>query len=410
MSSFINLLAVDLTLDQASVMRLAEENATELKVAGEGLKASRAKIDLNAYPLIGPKLELNGGYNFDSENEILGFTLRQPLDIWHKYRRAVVKNEHLEMKAKWVSVRSRILNESLQTFYQSLHRQERVVIAKKIVHVYRELHEIAEQQKRAGQSSDLELGVAKMALGRSESQLSRLNANLALAKAKLKNKLNLAAEMNLKLQGDLNWPFMERFDKVYLKEDQHPQLLLLKRRLDRNRAMAQKARSEGWVDLDLGLGFRQEGSQDIVSSALGFSFDWPGRSKDRVEIAESNVRSRQMEVDDLKRQIEVQLQSEIEHFHQLRHSHRSLSQEVIDNSDDNLNMTRMAYQAGTLALGDVLSLQREQFDFQIEEIDLKRDLVLANLRIAELAGWFPFNTTLSENSLADKEIEEVQKR
>jgi hypothetical protein len=63
-----------------------------------------------------------------------------------------------------------------------------------------------------------------------------------------------------------------------------------------------------------------------------------------------------------------------------------------------------------LALGDVLSLQREQFDFQIEEIDLKRDLVLANLRIAELAGWFPFNTTLSENSLADKEIEEVQKR
>jgi hypothetical protein len=57
-----------------------------------------------------------------------------------------------------------------------------------------------------------------------------------------------------------------------------------------------------------------------------------------------------------------------------------------------------------------LSLQREQFDFQIEEIDLKRDLVLANLRIAELAGWFPFNTTLSENSLADKEIEEVQKR
>jgi cobalt-zinc-cadmium efflux system outer membrane protein len=203
---------------------------------------------------------------------------------------------------------------------------------------------------------------------------------------------------------------MERFDKVYLKEDQHPQLLLLKRRLDRNRAMAQKARSEGWVDLDLGLGFRQEGSQDIVSSALGFSFDWPGRSKDRVEIAESNVRSRQMEVDDLKRQIEVQLQSEIEHFHQLRHSHRSLSQEVIDNSDDNLNMTRMAYQAGTLALGDVLSLQREQFDFQIEEIDLKRDLVLANLRIAELAGWFPFNTTLSENSLADKEIEEVQKR
>ena len=345
-----------------------------LNVIREKIKVARARIE--GIALLGnPELETKflGGPHAEQTLEL---TKAFQLGGQRGHRKQMAKT-HLEKVNAALTEASRTLVKLVKvTFYELLLVQEKLKLTQEIVEHNKQMRDIAQTRLEAGDISVTQTNLANIRLQSALREAATLENELRLAQLTLNGLMGTSLETVYIAMGDLD-------EKVSPDLSQNWTLDTLKTQARAHRADLQSLQlnaqlTESELRLakasnipDLGIGAIAERSANENAFGVKFSIPLPlfDRNRDKVNAAKAQQQVDTVEINTHERKIERQV---IAAFISLRTAQETLKFYEGDSLkllNENLILTRTAYELGEAELLEVILMQNEFIKIQFAYLD-----------------------------------------
>lgn len=320
----------------------------------------------------------------------LGFELSQEVEIGGQMgARIRVARSGLEAaRQRLVRERLVVLASVEQAFGAVLAARARTELADADLALTRRLFEFEERRLEAGAGTQLEVNVARSAVGRAMRNVEEAWAELVATRASLATVAGIPAGQLPVVEGEL------------AAATTLPRLPLLVERLLETRADLAALRSEvvqreNTVTLarrdvvpNLGLGAfsRSEEGDDIVGGAVSIAIPVFNRNQGEIAVARAEVELAESALARAELEAIEELTSAHAHLAAALSSVRALEQHVVQPLDETLMLLERSLEAGKIDATRVLLLRRELIDGQREAIEALEELWKARATLALAAG------------------------
>ena len=336
----------------------------KLNIIREKVKVARARVE--GIALLGnPKLEteLAGGTNF-----VQGFELTQTFQLGgqrgHQRRIATI---HLEKANVELDEASRLLTNSVKiAFYELALVQEKLKLAKEIIQYTEQMRDIAQFQFEAGEISVTKANLANIQLQSALREAATLESEWHLAQLELNGLMGTSFEaertadegLSRIVSADAHQKLTLETLKTYaLAHRTDLKLLQLNTRLtETSRKLAEAANIP-----NLSVGALAERSTDDNSIGVKFTIPLPLFDRNRAEIdaAKAQYHVDTAQISDAEKRIIREVMSAFLSLNTARKTLEFYEGDTLELLNENLNLTRAAYELGEAELLEVILMQNE---------------------------------------------------
>jgi cobalt-zinc-cadmium efflux system outer membrane protein len=379
-----------LTLERA--LALARERAPRILAAGSRIEEARGRL-VGASVLLreNPVVEAAAGPRYSEEDRDTldrEVAIRQGFELGGQ-RRARVDGAEADVArasaARDDSAR-RLLREVAVAFFKGLHAQESQRIATSAEEIAGDIASVAERRYRAEDVPILDVNVSRAALARARSQQRFAKADRAAALGELGILLGIEAPEALQLAGELR--DRRRFDLVELlaRARERSDLRALEAKLAEVEADLQLARGEGWPDLGLGARYARDARDDVVLGELSLSLPIFDRAQGLRAEATARAHRLRIELDAARRAAIVEVQMAFTVYAERSEAVVELETNALPLLDENESLARRSYEAGEMALGELLLVRRETVETRREYLERLLEAAVAAVDVEASAG------------------------
>jgi cobalt-zinc-cadmium efflux system outer membrane protein len=278
------------------------------------------------------------------------------------------------------------LREVAVAFFKGLHAQESQRIATSAEEIAGDIARVAERRYRAEDVPILDVNVSRAALARARSQQRFAKADRAAALGELGILLGIEAPEALQLAGELR--DRRRFDLVELlaRARERSDLRALEAKLAEVEADLQLARGEAWPDLGLGARYARDARDDVVLGELSLSLPIFDRAQGLRAEATARAHRLRIELDAARRAAIVEVQMAFTVYAERSEAVVELETNALPLLDENESLARRSYEAGEMALGELLLVRRETVETRREYLERLLEAAVAAVDVEASAG------------------------
>ena len=371
---------------EVAIQTAIRENP-HLNVIREKIKVASARVE--GIALLGnPELETEFVGGIDGNQRL---ELTQPFQLGgqRRHQRRIAKI-HLEKVDAELAETSRLLTKLVKTaFYQLALVQEKLKLVKEVIQHSEQMRDIAQFQFETGDISVTQANLANIQLQSALRETAILEGELQLAQLELNNLMGTPLETERIAIGSLSDDSTAIFGNPQttpkISPDVSSKLTLdvlktraLERRNDLKSLQLDAQLTENELRLakaanipDLSVGALAQRSQGGNSLGVKFTIPLPFFDRNRAEIDAARTQQQvdAIEISSQKRQINREVMAA---FLSLRTAEKTLEfyeGDSIDLLNENLTLTRAAYELGEASLLEVILMQNEFVEMRFAYLD-----------------------------------------
>jgi cobalt-zinc-cadmium efflux system outer membrane protein len=382
-----------LSLDLKGALELARRSAPELAVRRARVaEAESLRAGAGVYPATNPVVDAALGPRIvgTDRTAVVGVGLSQTFELGPRVS-ARLRAVDAAVEAAGADSDAAALDLSREVataFARALWARERLTLATDVEAIATKAAESAGRRAQAGETSGLELNVARGALARARADRKSLQARETAALAQLKLLLGLPHGTHLEPRGALDDLSVPGQAALLAATSKHPALRAA--RADLAEARAEEDLGDALAYPELGVGVRYENEDRNVHTVLGtFSVSVPifehgqgvsSRARAKRARAESELALRTQRLDSTVR-------ASLEVLGMQRDAaHAFDSEGGVEAFRDNVKLATKGFDAGETDLTSLLLLRRELIDTEAERIDRLLELRLAEIDLLHASG------------------------
>ena len=376
-----------LTRDQ--VIELARRRAPTVRIADTRVTESRGRL-LGARVLLpeNPALEVMAGPRWTERRTTdVDVTLALPVPLGgRRDKRIAIAEAGVDRDTQLAYDAQRTaIGVALAAYYRTLHTKARIEVAQARKTLADDLVKTANERRRAGDVSQLEVNLALAEVARAESEILAEQSDLSRARAELAISLGLAAGEEIDVDGRLDDRAM--FDATMTAQARRPDLLAARAEVEASASDVALADALRWPDLALRIGYRREGEgSDIVLGGLAISLPFFERGQGaRAEARARNTRA-VIELENRTLAVGVEAKAARLAYQIAVEAVKRLDEKGLPLAIQNEGMARESYRAGKIDLATLLVVRREALDTRKEHLERLRDAALAGVDLALATG------------------------
>ena len=371
---------------EVAIQTAIRENA-ELNVIREKLKVARARIEGIAL-LDNPKLETEfaGGMNGNQ-----GLELSQPFQLGGQrgHQRRIAKI-HLEKVNAELAEASRLLTKSVKmAFYELSLIQEKLKLVKEVIQHSKRMRDIAQFQFETGDISVTQANLASIQLQSVLREAATLEGALQLAQLKLNDLMGTPLETDRIAVGGLpdfstdspgkpnatpkispDVPSKLTLDvlKTYALEQRNDlKSLQLDAQLTENELRLAKAANI--PDVSVGALAQRNRGENMLGMKLTIPLPFFDRNRAEINAAEAQQQVDTIEISSQKRQINREVIAAFLSLSTAQNTLQFYDGDSVELLNENLKLTRAAYELGEANLLEVILMQNEFVEMQFAYLD-----------------------------------------
>ena len=348
---------------EIAVQTALRENP-ELNVIREKVKVARARVEGIAL-LENPALETEfaGGRGFEQ-----GFELIQTFQLGGQrgHQRRIAQN-HLEKVNTELAEATRLLTKSVNlAFYKLALAQEKLGLAKEIVQSSEQMHEIAQFQFEAGDISVTQANLANIQLQSARREAATLESELRLAQIELNGVMGISLEVEHNAIGGLPEEIptgthreltLDTLKTHALAHRTDLKSLQLDAQLTENELLLAKAANI--PDLSVGAIGQRSINGNIFGVKLSVPLPLFDRNRAEIDAAKAQQQMDTVRIGDIERKIMREVMSAFLSLNTARKTIMSYKGNSMELLNENLDLTRAAYELGEAELLEVILMQNE---------------------------------------------------
>lgn len=279
-----------------------------------------------------------------------------------------------------------------EQFINVLAVQKRIEVEQRILKLIEQNTQLSRKRVSAGEDSLLDGNLAIVDAERARNQLISLNEQLLRARTQLAATMQLKANEFPEVVGELT-PAQTQYtlQELFNKLDTRPgiQSLTSKKASARSRLELQK--SMRYPDLTVSLINTTEASlagSDNISS-IGVSMPLPIFRRNATGIGRATAELTQSEINltSETRNAKAVIEAAWLRRENIKDRVRRLNSEVYPKLEENLTLSKKAFENGEIGLPQLLIVQRQVVDAQRDIIETQKDLRLVQIELEYVSGW-----------------------
>jgi cobalt-zinc-cadmium efflux system outer membrane protein len=370
-----------LTLDQAVDRALADN--LDLRAAYYNLEIGRGKlIQAGLWP--NPNLEFAGNTQrpFSNERERAyssGFAQAFPISGRLAKAKRVAR---VDIAQALMEIRNRerlLVGEVQKDFLTALILRRQIAARDEVKGVNQELLNISEARLKKAEVSDVDVNLAKTEVQRLQLENDLLSAEFGARLVTLRQKIGLAPDTPLTLEGDLD-QLLARFSLTGagFSPALRPDLRQTELGIDRANAEIALARAEAWDDWRLGFNYEGNRTLDEPSGLrtdrfLGLKVAIPlpvwNRNQGRVYSQQATADQARQQVEALVLTIRAEVAAAAARAVKLKEATLLYSQSVLPLYTQNIGLLKQGFGQGLTEFSQIAQTQNQQVSLRITYLD-----------------------------------------
>jgi len=393
--------AAKLTLEEA--WRLAEQNNPALRAALAGRMAAEGQVaDSRSLLWNNPELSYENNRHrvpqppaADQRYGEWTVGLSQTLEIagQRRYRSDAALDDLAAMDASVAELRLQLRADVEEHFVKVMALQRRAAIETENLKLVESAAQALHKRVAAGETSKLDGNLAAIEAERTRNQLSGIDEQLGMARAELAQLLQISPGTELTAVGELGRSRNYRRDELLERAAQRPQLEVLAKRESAARNRLSLERASVYPDVTLGVHTSRDGPADTRDRILGFSVSVPlplfKRNQAGIGKAMSEFTQAQIERQTNERDMRATALVQWTRHEQIKSRVERLKQSVLPPLDENLRLSRLAFQAGEIGVTELLLVNRQVLDGRRDALEAETELRLTQIALERATGWTP---------------------
>jgi cobalt-zinc-cadmium efflux system outer membrane protein len=345
-----------------------------LNAIREKIKVARARID--GIALLGnPELEteLIGGSDAAQKLEL---TKAFQLGGQRRHRKQIAKTQLEKVDAELAEASRSLMKSVKITFYELLLVQEKLKLTKEIVQHNEQMLDIAQVQLEAGDISVTQANLASIQLQSALREAATLESELQLVQLALNGLMGTPLESARIAVGDLhekispdtaqNWT-LDSLKTRALAHRTDLKSLQLNARLTESKLQLAKAANIP----DIGVGAIAERSAGENAFGVKFSIPLPlfDRNRSEIDAAKAQQQVNVVEINNQEQQIAREVMAAFISLRTVQKTLKFYEGDSLKLLNENLTLTRTAYELGEAELLEVILMQNEFINTQFAYLD-----------------------------------------
>ncbi|HET9765151.1 MAG TPA: TolC family protein [Casimicrobiaceae bacterium] len=388
-----------LTLQQA--LAIAEEGNPELRSARAAVAAAEGESQEAAAMLRqNPELTVEQTRRTARDAQGIGETFResavgisQAFEIAGQpaYRREAARHSLSAVHAQIASVQVRLRAETENAFAQVLLLQLRLNAEQHNLMLVEEAAAAVGKRVSAGEDTRLDGNLASVEAERARNQVSTIQEQLIVARARLATVLQLPPEGLPQVAGDLP----ERIPRYRLEDllagaSRRPELAALVGREEAARSRLDLERASVFPDVTVGITSLREGPPELRERAtmLTLSVPLPLFKRNQAAIGRAVAERDQLQVERqaAMRDGEAKVREQWARLESLQARLQRLTQSVLPRLDENLSLSTKAYRAGEIGILQLVVVNRQALDARRDYLEALGEFTQARIALESAAA------------------------
>ncbi len=378
-------------LDLPAALDRAHRAAPDAVAArGEIAIAQAAVTGASVTFIDNPSIEGGGGPRLTSSRPLdLDLRIEQNLEPWRRSpRRAVAQAGVVRTKAE-VDAVLRTIDLAVSTaFYEALHADRAAELSRRTEDFAQKATDVAERRRKAGDITDLDLNLARSALGRARSATQATVSERAQAVGRLAALIGAAPDDVIVLRGDLKATVP---DVAVLRASlvTRPDVRILEADRALANAEGDQALANGRIQLSLWAGYRREDADSVIAGGLRFTLPIWNRAQGDKAAAGARARRAIDTRDAVLRVADRQLADALAAYTSARAAVDVFEREVVPILDDTEQLLQKSVDSGQLAVNVYLVARQEIVTGRREHLDRLLAVAKAASVVRFVAGGAP---------------------
>ena len=320
-----------LSMDQAVMGALS--NNLDLRAAYYEVEKARGRlIQAGLWP--NPELEFSTTTDRTFKNEgertsTAGFAQAFPISGRLHFAKEVSRVDVAQAMAEIRNRERLLIGEVQRDFLTALVLRQQIAANREFIGINREFVETFEQRLKKAEVSQVDVNLARVELQRLELETAVLEADLSVRELSLKQRLGLAPERAILLEGNLDALAAQFRPEKYRTTMvvNRPDLRQTELGIDRAQAEMRLARADAWADWTLGLDYENDRATDDPGGLdrgefIGFKISVPialwNRNQGRVFEQQAAADQARKQVDALRLTIRTEIATGLARAYKLR--------------------------------------------------------------------------------------------
>lgn len=379
------------------LLRIADERNPRIAAvrAAMGVAASRRwQAEIYPNPSVEFETEETGRADGGGTRGIGTVAFVQPIPVGTS-RGAAIEAASAEQRAKIAdldAVRLEVLGELRERYVELLFVRRSMALNEELADIVDQAVQIAKARFKVQASPEAELIKAQVEAARLHLDRTTLEEAQNVALARMTSLLGgVAVRADQITDQSLESPGYEQLDALRLRLlDAHPRLAAGRHRIESARQRVTQARGRGFDEVGLRVGYARDYANDDNLLTAGISLPLPlfDRGQAKVLEARYHVIEKIKELQIIRDQLMEELTIA---WHAYQSAGKRLDeqrQQIVEPSERAWAQTQAGYKTGNFSFLDLLDAQRTLTDARSVELELVRDVYLAEARIWKLLGPF----------------------
>jgi cobalt-zinc-cadmium efflux system outer membrane protein len=386
-------LADEVVLDLDTVLKRAADAAPDVVSARGRIGEARAtRVGARVAFTENPEVEVEAGPRFGAETSTdVAVQLGQSFALGgtRGARRAVADAHvgHAEAEANAVALDARL--EAGLAFLEALHAQLAVEQARRGEELAQRAADVARRRRAAGDITDLEVGLATAAAGRTRAATAGAESRLAEAVGRLATLVGLDADDTVILRGELRPDAPLTLAVLEPATSKRADIIAVEAEARVADAERRLARENGRPAVGLWVAYEREEDTNIVLGGVRFTLPLWDRGQGGVAEARAKAARVAAEHEVTKRAASRQVRDAFASYERARSAVELFEKDVLPVLDESEELLTKSVDAGTLAVGDYLVARRELLAGRQDYLDLLLALAKARVTARLTAGVSP---------------------
>ena len=362
---------VELDLD-TTLKRAATAAPAMVSANGRVREAEASRVGAAALLSSNPEIEVEAGPRYGVERTTdLDVRLGQSFDLGGRRgaRRDVAEAGVRLARAEVDASTREVQLEAALAYYEALHGERLVETMQRAADLTQRAAEVADQRRKAGDITDLDVDLAKAAAGRARAMVRVAEAERASTIGRLAKLLVLAPDDTIVLRGDLRPKVALTLDTLAPTVAKRADLLALAAESKVAGAELRLARASGWPDLGLWVGYQREEDTDIVLAGVRLTLPLFQRAQGDRAIARAKASRVDAQIQVATRVASREVRDAFAIYEQARGAVETFEAEVLPTLDDAEQLLTKSLEAGQLTVADFLLARKELLDGRREYLE-----------------------------------------
>jgi cobalt-zinc-cadmium efflux system outer membrane protein len=383
--------AEPLTIDLPAALVRARSHAPDAIAALARLReAETGRIGARVRFTENPEIELGAGQRFgDPRSTPLEARARQPLELGRRAARITAADAAATHGRAVADADLRELNHEVENAFDDARYADLVVsLTAKPEDVAARVVQAAERRRAAGDVTDLEVDLAKVALGRARSAVAAARAERADAIGTLAVLIGAKPDDVITLAGDLR-PAPLTLEVLRRAVPGRADVRALDARARQARAEGALARANGRADLGVWIGYERDEGDSIVVGGISVTLPLWNRSQGERALARARERSAELQRDARTSAASRQVVDAFEAYESARSADEIFERDVTPSLADAEALLERSVDAGQMAVSEYLIARQELLAGRRDQLDRQLALAKAAAMARFVAGVSP---------------------